>query len=243
MTSEGSNAAVPNLPPQVADHELLRRVGTGAYGDVWLARSVTGILRAVKVVWRRNFDHDRTYEREFAGLRKFEPLSRRHDGLVDILHIGRNDEAGYFYYVMELADDASASTPAAVADYVPLTLAELLRQRGRLLAGECARTGAAVADALAFLHGEGLIHRDIKPSNLIFVGGHPKLADIGLVVGVGEARSFVGTEGYIPPEGPGSVQSDLFSLGRVLYEMATGKSRHEFPVAPPRTPDPGKFQT
>lgn len=223
---------LPDLPPQVADHELLRRVGTGAYGDVWLARSVTGILRAVKVVWRRNFDHDRTYEREFAGLRKFEPLSRRHDGLVDILHIGRNDEAGYFYYVMELADDASGCASAAVADYVPLTLAEMLRQRGRLPAGECARTGAAVADALAFLHGEGLIHRDIKPSNLIFVGGHPKLADIGLVVGVGEARSFVGTEGYIPPEGPGSVQSDLFSLGRVLYELATGKSRHEFPDLP-----------
>lgn len=232
MTSDASNASTRDLPPLVADHELLRRVGVGAYGEVWLARSVTGILRAVKVVWRCNFDHDRTYEREFAGLRKFEPLSRRHDGLVDILHIGRNDEAGYFFYVMELADDAAGSAPAEVASYVPLTLAELLRQRGRLPVAECARLGAAVAEALAFLHREQLIHRDLKPSNLIFVGGHPKLADIGLVVGVGEARSFVGTEGYIPPEGPGSVQADLFSLGRVLYEMATGKSRHEFPDLP-----------
>lgn len=232
MPTNASNAAPgPDAPPFVADHELLRRVGVGAYGEVWLARSVTGTLRAIKIVWRKSFDHDRTYEREFAGLKKFEPLSRQHHGLVDILHVGRNDEVGYFFYVMELADDAREPA-ATVADYVPLTLAELLKQRGRLPVLECARIGAGVAEALAFLHGEGLVHRDIKPSNLIFVGGRPKLADVGLVAGLGDARSFVGTEGYIPPEGPGSTQADLFSLGRVLYELATGKSRHEFPDLP-----------
>lgn len=230
-TNATAPAAGPDAPPSVADHELLRRVGVGAYGEVWLARSVTGILRAVKIVWRKSFDHERSYEREFAGLKKFEPLSRQHHGLVDVLHVGRNDELGYFFYVMELADDAGG--PAATAgEYVPLTLAELLGQRGRLPVTECARIGAGVAEALAFLHGEGLVHRDIKPSNLVFVGGRPKLADVGLVAGLADARSFVGTEGYIPPEGPGSTQADLFSLGRVLYEMATGKSRHEFPDLP-----------
>ncbi|HEY0455442.1 MAG TPA: hypothetical protein VGE41_03655, partial [Verrucomicrobiae bacterium] len=74
--------------------------------------------------------------------------------------------------------------------------------------------------ALSFLHQQGLLHRDIKPSNIIFVGGQPKLADIGLVAGADETKSFVGTEGYIPPEGPGTPGADVFSLGKVLNELA-----------------------
>ncbi|MBI4661826.1 MAG: hypothetical protein HY735_23645, partial [Verrucomicrobia bacterium] len=93
--------------PQIPDHELLRLIGQGSYGEVWLARNVMGTFRAVKVVYRRSFDHDRPYERELAGNQTFEPISRTHESQVDILHIGRNDQAGYFYYVMELADDAS----------------------------------------------------------------------------------------------------------------------------------------
>ena len=53
-------------------------------------------------------DKEAHFEREFKGLQKFEPISRSHDGFVDILQLGRNDPAGYFYYVMELADDANA---------------------------------------------------------------------------------------------------------------------------------------
>src|ERR1051326_6660048 len=95
-------------PPQIPDHELLRRVGEGAYGEVWLARNVMGTYRAVKIVFRRSFSDDRPYEREFNGIKRVEPISRSHDSQVDILHVGRNDADGYFYYVMELADDASA---------------------------------------------------------------------------------------------------------------------------------------
>jgi tetratricopeptide (TPR) repeat protein len=72
----------------------------------------------------------------------------------------------------------------------------------------------------------------VKPSNIIFVNGRPKLADIGLVAGVDEARSFVGTEGFIPPEGPGKPQADLYSLGKVLYEAGMGRSRLDFPSLP-----------
>jgi len=92
----------------VPDHELIRRIGAGSYGEVWLARNVVGTYRAVKVVYRKTFEHDRPYEREFGGMQKFEPVSRTHEGLVNVLQIGRNDQAGYFYYIMELADDASA---------------------------------------------------------------------------------------------------------------------------------------
>src|SRR5436190_12549621 len=77
------------LPPRVPDHELIRRIGRGAYGEVWLARSVTGAYRAVKIVHRHSFEHDRPFEREFSGILNFEPISRQHDSQVDILHVGR----------------------------------------------------------------------------------------------------------------------------------------------------------
>ena len=82
------------------------------------------------------------------------------------------------------------------------------------------------------MHRHGLVHRDIKPSNIIFVNGIPKLADIGLVARAEATLSLVGTEGYLPPEGPGTAQADIFSLGKVLYEMATGRDRQEFPELP-----------
>src|SRR5256885_2120429 len=109
-------------------------------------------------------------------------------------------------------------TPPSVPDH------ELLR---------CIGTGSYGEVWLAHLHQQGLVHRDIKPSNIIFVAGVPKLADIGLVTDASEARSFVGTVGFIPPEGPGSPQADLYSLGKVLYEISTGQDRQDFPQLPP----------
>src|SRR5437899_3352304 len=85
-------------PPQIPDHQLLRRIGEGSYGEVWLARNVIGTYRAVKVVYRRTFENPQPYEREFKGIQRFEPISRSHDSQVDILHVGRNDDAGYFFY-------------------------------------------------------------------------------------------------------------------------------------------------
>jgi WD40 repeat protein len=257
----GQPSWIAPVQPVVPDHELLRRIGGGSYGDVWLSRSVVGTWRAVKVVFRDRFLDSRPYEREFKGIQKFEPLSRSNEGFVDILQIGRNDAQGYFYYVMELADDAapipggtSSASPhppprsdpelsgtrvtrpseagaSAVNPntYVPKTLAKALLQRGRLPVNECLELGITLNLALAHLHNAGLIHRDIKPSNLIFVGGVPKLADIGLVIEFAEARSYVGTEGFIPPEGPNSPQADLYSLGKVLYEAGMGKDRKDFP--------------
>ena len=227
---ETGRTAAPLPPPRVPDHELIRRIGRGAYGEVWLARSVTGAYRAVKIVHRQSFDHDRPFEREFEGILKFEPISRRHDSQVDILHVGRGD--GCFYYVMELADDQATGGQINPDHYTPRTLKSDLLFHGRLPFEECVRIGLALGTALENLHGNGLAHRDVKPSNIIFVNGVPKLADIGLVAGVEATRSYVGTEGFAAPEGPGSPQADLYSLGKVLYEMATGKDRQEFPELP-----------
>ena len=74
---------------------LLRPVGRGAYGEVWLARNIMGTARAVKIIWRRQFESDRPYYREFAGIQGYEPVSRTSDGLMQVLHVGRNDIEGY----------------------------------------------------------------------------------------------------------------------------------------------------
>jgi WD40 repeat protein len=205
-----------------------------------------GAPRAVKVVWRRQFDSDRPYEREFAGIQRYEPVSRSADGLVHVLHVGRNDAAGYFYYVMELADAANPSldttavleeSPASadvtpLGTYDPRTLRNDLKRLGRLPTANCLRLALDVVSGLAQLHREGLVHRDVKPGNIIYVHGRAKLADIGLVSARGEGRTFVGTEGYIPPEGPGSPAADLYALGIVLYEASTGFPPERFPDVP-----------
>ncbi|HEY5911217.1 MAG TPA: serine/threonine-protein kinase [Verrucomicrobiae bacterium] len=280
-SSEGSGATSAHPPPQIPDHELSQPIGRGAYGLVWLARNVMGTLRAVKVVHRHDFGDEHPFEREFKGIQKFEPISRSHPGLINILQIGRNDAEGYFYYVMELGDPAgnpksetrnpketrtpnaeaaTESTQVRASDfelrsnfefrpstlrspdrlgtedgsdlYTPRTVRHDLQVRGRLPAGECVELGLALTSALAHLHQRGLVHRDIKPSNIIFVGGQPKLADIGLVTEAGDSQSIVGTEGYLAPEGPGTPQADLFSLGKVLYEVSTGQDRRQFPDLP-----------
>jgi serine/threonine protein kinase len=227
-----SSAQSDTVLPQIPDHELLRCIGRGAYGEVWLARSVTGTYRAVKIVWRRSFDNDRPFEREFAGIQKFEPVSRSHDGLVDILHVGRNDHAGYFFCVMELADDVQSGAQIVPDHYEPRTLQREIQGGGRLSVQECLRISLCLTSGLRYLHEQGLVHRDIKPSNIIFVKGAPRLADIGLVCGAEGTQTHVGTDGYIPPEGSGTPQADLYSLGKVFYEMGTGKGREQFPDLP-----------
>src|SRR2546425_5454597 len=97
----------PRPPPIIPDHELIRRIGVGSYGEVWLARTALGDHRAVKVIYRDAFDHDKPYQREFEGLKKFEPISHAHESQVDIFHVGINEQGEYFYYIMELADDAN----------------------------------------------------------------------------------------------------------------------------------------
>src|SRR5215831_4934006 len=183
------------MTPVVPDHELLKVVARGAYGEVWLSRNVIGTFRAVKVVYRASFDNERPYEREFNGLQKFEPVSRGHPGLVNLLHIGRNNDAGYFYCVMEAADDLTGGQNISPERYRPRTLASEIVGRGRLSFPDCLSCGIALAEALSYLHARGLVHRDIKPSNIIYVGGIPKLADIGLVTQIGTQATFVGTEG------------------------------------------------
>jgi tetratricopeptide (TPR) repeat protein len=258
-------------PPRIPDYEPLRRIGRGSYGEVWLARNVLGQLRAVKVVYRSRFTDPRPFEREFEGIQRFEPISRSHPSQLHILHVGKNDAEGCFYYVMELADaagpprvesrrelrverggkEASLAHPMGEGrgegentqpstldplNYFPRTLRSDLERHGRLPSSDCVQIGLSLATALGHLHEQALVHRDIKPSNVLFVNGVAKLGDIGLVTEAGDTQSIVGTEGYLPPEGPGTPQADLYSLGKVLYEMSTGLDRRRFPKLPEDLP-------
>jgi CHASE2 domain-containing sensor protein len=231
----GSPAGPQDQAPKIPDHTLLRRIGKGAYGEVWLASDIIGTFHAAKVVYRNSFDSEEPFEREFNGIRKFTPISRLHTSLVHILHVGKNDPGGYIYYVMELGDDEKTGQKIDPATYSPKTLAKELKARKRLPVDECVSVAIHLASALDFLQQQKLIHRDIKPSNIIFVRGVPKFADIGLVTEAaarGGDVTYLGTKGYIPPEGPGTPAGDVYSLGKVIYEAGVGLDCSRFPELP-----------
>jgi len=233
VTSDGTVPAHP--APIIPNLRLLRCIGRGAYGEVWLARNEIAVYLAVKLVYRDSFTDRGPYEREYRGILHYTPLSRTHHGLVQILHVGRGQEAGFFYYVMELADCAVAGRDIDTDFYVPRTLAHELDTRGRLPVRESLTLALELSEALGYLHSRQLIHRDIKPANIIFVNGVAKLADIGLVTHIAEARhdpKHLGTEGFVPPEGPGTPTADVYSLGKVLTEVCLGHAALKDPTAP-----------
>jgi len=233
---EATKATAQLRPAQmIPDHTLVKRVGKGAYGEVWLARNAIGVYHAAKIVQRRGFPGDEPYEREFRGIQKFMPISRSHPGFVHILHVGRNDDERYFFCIMEAGDDKTSGQRIDPETYSPKTLATELEWRGKLTPEECLQLGLSLTLALEHLHQSQLIHRDIKPANIIYVNAAPKFADIGLVTDLrtdAQDVSFLGTEGYMAPEGPGTASADVYALGKVLYEACMGRDRRMFPEVP-----------
>src|SRR5580704_12403311 len=154
MLDSGPNPMVGQIVP---DYELLRRIGAGAYGEVWLARSkATGVLRAAKIVWRHTFSDEHPFRREFEGIQGFEQISHQHPSQLALFHIGRNEAEGFFYYVMELADNLRTGSA-----YTPHTLRAGL-QNVRLPPERVIEIGMALTEALGHLHRNGLVHRDVK---------------------------------------------------------------------------------
>ncbi len=223
--------------PETPDYQLFNPpFGEGAYGRVWLARNPSGQWRALKAVYLANFNENTDpYEREFSGIKKYQPVSDKHPGLLRVEFVSEKQK-GYFYYVMELGDPLEPGWEGEPSTYKPRDLvSERARSHGRRLpVRECVRIGLALADAIDFLHGQGLTHRDIKPQNIIFVNGQPKLADMGLITDIrplDQERTLVGTPGYMPPppERPGTPQADIYALGMVLYVLSTGRKAAFFP--------------
>ena len=108
--------------------------GEGAYGKVWLARNPAGQWRALKAVYLANFDQNvDPYDREFNGIKKYQPISDKHPGLLRVEFVSEK-QAGYFYYIMELGDPLKAGWEQEPSTYKPR---DLVNERARTPGGGC----------------------------------------------------------------------------------------------------------
>ena len=223
--------------PDAPDYEVFAPpFGEGGFGKVWLARNAIGQWQALKAVYQSKFGKKTApYEAEFKGIKRYKPISDKHPGLLRVDFVSKKKPEGYFYYVMELGDAQQTGWEEDPSKYKPRDLAGVRSEapEGRLPVQDCARMVLVLAEALEFLHGQGLTHRDIKPSNIIFVNGRPKLTDVGLVTDLRppeEITTYAGSPGYMPPppEPPGTAQADIYGLGMVLYVISTGRNPAPF---------------
>lgn len=106
------------------------------------------------------------------------------------------------------------------------TLGFLLEEYGRLGVGDLAQLGLHLCSALRYLHGRGVLHLDVKPSNIVAVDGVARLIDLSLARRPGRCAPGYGTVGYLSPEQLVGARvtpaADVWGLGLVLYESATG---------------------
>jgi eukaryotic-like serine/threonine-protein kinase len=226
-----------SLPPgtRLGPYEIVAPLGSGGMGEVHRAKDTRlGREVAIKVLPQHlsaNPEVRARFEREAKTI-----SSLNHPHICTLFDIGREGDTDYL--VMELVEGE--------------TLAQRLA-KGALPAAEVLRLGAQIADALDRAHRAGVVHRDLKPGNVMLTKSGAKLMDFGLaraslasgpVSGSGSVMatltqsptmvspltaegSIVGTFQYMPPEQlegrEADARSDLWALGCVLYEMATGR--------------------
>ena len=204
--------------------ELIRPLGDGGMGKVWLARHL-GLQRqvALKVLHRRVHAQDdlrRRFEREAVAIGRL-----RHEGIVDALDFGELSD-GRKFLAMEYVEGE--------------TLDAIAKRVRRLPWRDALRVGVQVADALACAHEHGVIHRDLKPDNLIVergdvASGRTRILDLGLarvenavgLSGISDHNIAMGTPSYSAPEQllgqPTDTRADVYGLGAVLYRLITGQ--------------------
>ncbi len=226
--ADSSSPADDNPPPEVSDYDLVRLIGEGGFGQVWLATNrATGHLRAVKVIPLHRSGAADPAGREITSITRLEAnLRRLHPNLLHIHHVGKT--ADHLFYVMDLADDVSGGPGSSQPGYRPATLKSRL-EAGPIKPQECHRYAGQLLSGLASLHQAGMVHRDVKPANCLFVDGELKLADFGLVAEANPQVSRVGTLKYMPPDGHMDARADVYAAGLVIYEMITGLPVESFP--------------
>src|SRR5262249_37811527 len=138
---------------------------------------------------------------ELEGIRLYRQRANDHPYLVPIAHVGEG--AGFFYYVMPLADDLKGTAAVRVPEQdEPLALQRYLAARGRLPLDEVLTVAEHLLAALAPLHAGGLIHCDVKPGNVLRLRGTWRLGDLGLMTAGERLQPNRGTQVFWPPEGP-----------------------------------------
>ena len=195
---------------QIGSYKLIKRLGRGGFGQVWLAEKESQFLTkkvAVKLPHVALLDYD-TIKRE-ATL--WEQASG-HPNVLPIIDADIYDDQ--VVIVSEYAEGGS--------------LAERIERNGRLSVKQSIEMTIGILSGLEFLHSKRIIHRDIKPQNILLQGETPRLTDFGIsrVVGNVSVDSIpVGTAAYMSPEafdGSRNVLTDIWSVGVVLYELLKG---------------------
>jgi WD40 repeat protein/tRNA A-37 threonylcarbamoyl transferase component Bud32 len=207
------------IPDRVGSYSVVRMLGQGGFGAVYLADDQRLRRRvAIKVLDQRMADPEvrKRFEREAQAAGRVD-----HESVVRVFDVGTTAD-GRPYLVME---------------YVPgQSLAEALKAQRPLAPTQAARIALQIADGLAAIHAGGLMHRDLKSSNVLLhqAGGRAKIADFGLARPRAEdtqapvTQRAMGTPAYMSPEqfrasGDVDQRTDIYSLGVVLYELLTGE--------------------
>ncbi len=209
------------LAPFFPQYEILRMLGRGGMGAVYLARQISlNRLVAIKVLPADLGESDQGFAERFKNeAQAMAQLS--HPGIVAVYDFGQTTN-GLLYIVMEYIEGTDVQL--------------MLASQGRLHSAHAMAITAHVCDALQYAHSCGIIHRDIKPSN-IMVGnnGVVKVADFGLAkmsqgqtTGLTQNGMAMGTPHFMAPEALtlGSAvdqRADIYAVGVMLYQMLTGK--------------------
>lgn len=204
-------------------HRILRQLGEGGMGKVYLAaRETDGLKVAIKVLPPKKAHEEGQALKRF---RREMELSQRvqHPNLARTLEVGCEGDVNFM-----------------VMEYIPGdSLYHMVKQGGPLRVPDTARFFLKVVDALAAAHNGGLIHRDIKPSNLMIMpDGDARILDLGLARAMGEESPLtrpnvvIGTLDYASPEQLSDAagadrRSDLYSLGCTLYFTLAGRAPFE----------------
>ncbi|HEX7677529.1 MAG TPA: protein kinase [Thermoanaerobaculia bacterium] len=217
----GADAGGERNQVKLGRYEIVRELGKGAMGIVYLAKDpLIGRLVALKTI-RPSAHADDEDTREFQARFVREAQAAgilNHPSIVTVHDIGQDEPSGMSFIAMEYVEGQN--------------LKEMLAQGRPLSFEQAADIIAQVAEGLDFAHAKGIVHRDVKPANIILLeGNRAKITDFGIakitsgVANLTTTGQFLGTPNYMAPEQikgtPVDGRSDIFSLGICLYECLT----------------------
>ena len=197
-------------------YQIIKSIGEGGMANVYLAYD-TILERNVAVkVLRGDLANDEKFVRRFQR-EALQASSLSHPNIVEVYDVGEDN--GEYYIVMEYVEGKH--------------LKSLLKKRGKLTITEVVDIMLQVTSGLTVAHDSYIIHRDIKPQNIMILdNGLVKLTDFGIALAMNstqltQTNSVMGSVHYLPPEGASgkgaTLQSDIYSLGILMYELLTGK--------------------